>query len=149
MLLLTRARWPQPIALLHWGQGCIDPNISRIQFYPPSGKQRFLLANLGLNTESSIPLPRQIFSVPTQSRDKNRARYSHSHGFLGMKTWLNEKVYKGFRNNLDMAFLPFLKFKIIFTNNKVTALWKSVKLGKLKKNILPKRVITWSKIVRF
>jgi hypothetical protein len=50
------SRWPQSIALLHWGQGCIDPNISRIQFYPLSGKQRFLLADLGLYTESSIPL---------------------------------------------------------------------------------------------
>ncbi len=131
MLLLTRARWPQPIALLHWGQGSIDPNISRIQFYPSSGKQRFLLANLGLDTESSIHPP-QIFSVAIQSRDKNWVRYSHSHGVLGMKTSLNEKVNKDFRKSLDMAVLPFLKFKITFTNNKVTGLSKSVKLGKLK-----------------
>jgi hypothetical protein len=70
ILLLTRARWPQPIALLHRGQGCIDPNISRIQFYPPSCKQHFLLANLGLDTESSIPPPK-IFSVAPLSRGKN------------------------------------------------------------------------------
>ncbi len=33
-----------------------------------------------------------------------------------------------------MPFLPFLKFKNIFTSNKVTALSKSVKPGKLKKH---------------
>jgi hypothetical protein len=59
MLPLTRARWPQPIALLHWGQGRIDPNISRIQFYPLSCKQPFLLADLGLDTESSTPPPQR------------------------------------------------------------------------------------------
>jgi hypothetical protein len=45
-----------------------------------------------------------------------------------------KKFNKDFRKTLDMAFLPFLKFKNIFPNNKVTALSKSVKLGKLKKH---------------
>ncbi len=45
-----------------------------------------------------------------------------------------KKFNKGFRKSLDMAFLPFWKFKNIFTNNKVTALWKSVKQGKWKKH---------------
>jgi hypothetical protein len=48
-----------------------------------------------------------------------------------------------------MAFLPFLKLKNIFNNNKVTALSKSVKPGKLKKTYFLRRVITWSKIVQF
>ncbi len=41
------------------------------------------------------------------------------------------------------------KFKIIFTSNEVTALSKSVKSGKLQKTYFLRRVITWSKIVRF
>jgi hypothetical protein len=45
-----------------------------------------------------------------------------------------KKFIKGFRKSLDMAFLPFLKFKNIFTSNKVTALSKSVKPGNEKKH---------------
>jgi hypothetical protein len=73
MLLLTRVRWPQPIALVHWGQGRIDPNISRMQFYSPSCKQRFLLADLGLDTESSTPPPQDILCCTTEPRQKSGA----------------------------------------------------------------------------
>jgi hypothetical protein len=47
-----------------------------------------------------------------------------------------KKFIKGLRKNLDITriFLPFIKFKNIFTNNKVTALLKSVKPGKWKKH---------------
>jgi hypothetical protein len=50
---------------------------------------------------------------------------------------------------LDFTFLLFIKFKNIFSNNKVTALSKSVKPGKGKKTYFLRRVITWSKTVRF
>jgi hypothetical protein len=68
------------------------------------------------------PPPPQIFSVATQSRGKNRVRYSHSTGVLDMKTSFYEKVYKIFFKELGKAVLQFLKFKNISTNNKVTTL---------------------------
>ncbi len=58
---------------------------------------------------------------------------------IGCSTWLhtafwawrlnwNKKCIKGSRKSLDIAFLPFLKFKNNFTN---------IKTGKMEKNILP------------
>jgi hypothetical protein len=41
-----------------------------------------------------------------------------------------KKLIKDVKKSLDRAFLQFLKFKIISTENKVTALSKSVKSGK-------------------
>jgi hypothetical protein len=41
-----------------------------------------------------------------------------------------KKFIKDVKKSLDRAFLQFLKFKNIFTNNKVKALSKSVKSGK-------------------
>jgi hypothetical protein len=149
MLLLTRARWPQPIALQHWGQGRIDPNISRIQFYPPSGKQRFLLAKPGTRYRIFHPPPTR-YSLLLHRAAAKIGHVTRIHtAFWAWRLHWTKKFIKGFRKSLDMAFLPFLKFKNIFIINKVTALSKSVKPGKWKKTYFLRRVITWSKIVQF
>ncbi len=69
--------------------------------------------------------------------------------FWAWRLHFMKKFIKDVKKSLDRAFFQFLKFKIIFTDNKVTALSKSVKSGKWQKTYFLRRVITWSKIVRF
>jgi hypothetical protein len=67
------------------------------------------------------PPPPDILCCYTEPLQKLGAVLAFTQHF-GHKDLFNEKFIKNFRKSLDKAFLQFLKFKIIFTNNKVAAL---------------------------
>ncbi len=130
--------------------------LSRIALLTAVGQwQKLLLYNLlyghvnchGKLLPHTLPPP-DILCCYTEPR-QNRVRYLHSHSILGVKTLFYKKFIKGFRKSLDKAFKTLFKFKIIFSNNKVTAVSKSVKPGKIKKTYFLRRVITWSKMSNF
>ncbi len=66
--------------------------------------------------------PPPIISVATQSRGKIGYGTRIHTAFLAWRLHFMTKFTKGVKKSLDKAFLQFLKFKIIFTNNKVKAL---------------------------